>query len=177
MQKPSRPHIRQPAANESRRLTDIGGKSGHHAVIVGQTRGAGYLGDMQGFALPFALLMIAVFVSVMRIWIGAEFPIALVAIGAISALATLGFGIFLSYLIVRNAAEVDYIDATKVKRISTYLHTTESLLTIMWFNWLTTLIDLSGAITGPIFLMLAITVITLRVIRRRQTRRRHLWER
>ena len=177
MQKPSRPHIRQSAANESRRLTDIGGKSGHHAVIVGQTRGAGYLGDMQGFALPFALLMITVFVSVMRIWIGVEFPIALVVIGGISALATLGFGIFLSYLFFRNAAEVDYIDATKVKRVSVYLHIAEALLIMMWFNWLTTLIYLSGAITGPLFLVIAITVITLRVIRRRQTRRGHLWER
>ena len=37
----------------------IGGRSGHHAVIIGQVRGAGYLGDMQGFALPLALLMIA----------------------------------------------------------------------------------------------------------------------
>ncbi len=173
--KNTRPHVRPTIANESRRLTDIGGKSGHHAVIVGQTRGAGYLGDMQGFALPFALLMITVFVSVMRIWIGAEFPIALVVIGGISALATLGFGIFLSYLFVRNAAEVDYIDTTKVKRVSVYLHIAEALLIIVWFNWLTTLIDLSGAISGPIFLMFAISVIALRVIR--QTRRRHLWER
>ena len=132
---------------------------------------------MQGFALPFTLLMIAVFVSVMRIWIGAEFPIALVVIGGISALATLGFGIFLSYLFVRNAAEVDYIDAKKVKRISTYLHIAEALLIIVWFNWLTTLVDLSGAISGPLFLVLALTVITLRVPRRHQTRRRHLWER
>ena len=146
-------------------------------MIVGQTRGAGYLGDMQGFALPFTLLMIAVFVSVMRIWIGAEFPIALVVIGGISALATLGFGIFLSYLFVRNAAEVDYIDANKVKRISTYLHIAEALLILVWFNWITTLVDLSGAISGPLLLVLAITVITLRVIRRRQTRSRHLWER
>ena len=146
-------------------------------MIVGQTRGAGYLGDMQGFALPFTLLMIAVFVSVMRIWIGAEFPIALVVIGGISALTTLGFGIFLSYLYVRNATEVDYIDATRVKRLSTYLHIAEALLIIVWFNWITTMVDLSGAISGPLFLVLAITVITLRVIRRHQTRRRHLWER
>lgn len=146
-------------------------------MIIGQTRGAGYLGDMQGFALPFALLMITVFVSVMRIWIGAEFPIALVIIGGISALATLGFGIFLSYLFVRNATEVDYIDAIKVKRISTYLHTAEALLIIVWFNWLTSLIPVTGAISGPIFITLAIAVITLRIIRRRQTRRRHLWER
>ena len=146
-------------------------------MIVGQTRGAGYLGDMQGFALPFALLMITVFVSVMRIWIGADFPIPLVVIGAISALATLGFGIFLSYLFVRNAADVDYIDANKVKRTSTYLHIAESTLVIVWFNWLTSLIPITGAISGPIFITLAIAVITLRIIRRRQTRRRHLWER
>ena len=176
-QQPPRSYVRPTTPNESRRLTDIGGKSGHHAVIVGQTRGAGYLGDMQGFALPFALLMIAVFVSVMRIWIGADFPIALVVIGGISAFATLGFGIFLSYLFVRNAAEVDYIDANTVKRISTYLHIAEAMLVIVWFNWLTSLIPITGAISGPVFTALAIAVITLRVIRRRQTRRRHLWER
>ena len=90
----SRPHIRTSAPNESRRLTDIGGKSGHHAVIVGQTRGAGYLGDMQGFALPFVLFMIVVFVSVMRIWIGGEFPTALIVIGGVSAVGNLGLRCF-----------------------------------------------------------------------------------
>ncbi len=173
----SRPHIRTSAPNESRRLTDIGGKSGHHAVIVGQTRGAGYLGDMQGFALPFALFMIVVFVSVMRIWIGGEFPTALIIIGGVSAVGNLGFGIFLSYLFVRNAAEVDYIDAAKVKRVSVYLHIAEALLVIVWFNWLTSLVPITGAISGPIFIALTIAAITFRVIRRRQTRRRHLWER
>ena len=172
-----RPHIRTSAPNESRRLTDIGGKSGHHAVIIGQTRGAGYLGDMQGFALPFALFMIVVFVSVMRIWIDGEFPTALIVIGAVAAIGALSFGIFLSYLFVRNAADVDYIDATKVKRISTYLHIAEAMLIIVWFNWLTSLIPITGAISGPIFIILSLAVITLRVIRRRQTRRRQLWER
>ncbi len=172
-----RPHIRPTTANESRRLTDIGGKSGHHAVIVGQTRGAGYLGDMQGFALPFALFMIVVFVSVMRIWIGGEFPTALIIIGGVAAVGNLGFGIFLSYLFVRNAAGVDYIDAAKVKRVSTYLHVAEAMLVIVWFNWLTSIIELSGTITGPIFMTLFLAIAALRVIRRRQTRRRQLWER
>ena len=146
-------------------------------MIVGQTRGPGYLGDMQGFALPFALLMIAMFVSVMRIWIGVDFPMPLVIIGGFSALATLGFGIFLSYLIVRNAAAVDYIDAAKVRQVSIYSHIIEFFLIVVWFNWIMTFIDLSGSISGPIFLVLAASLITLRVIRRRQTRRRHLWER
>ena len=172
-----KPHIRSTPGNESRRLTDIGGKSGHHAVIVAQTRGAGYLGDMQGFALPFALFMIAVFVSVMRIWIGPEFPAALTIIGGISAFLALAFAIFLSYLIVRNAADIDYIDAAKVKRVSIYLHVAETLLLVVWLNWLTSVTDLSGAISGPIFLVLATSVISLRIARRNQTRRRHLWER
>ena len=176
-QEPQRSYVRPTTPNESRRLTDIGGKSGHHAVIISQTRGTGYLGDMQGFALPFALSMITVFVSVMRIWIGADFPNPLVIIGGISTFATLGFGIFLSYLIVRNAAAVNYINAAQVKRVSIYLHIVEFSLIIVWLNWITTLIHLSGAITGPIFLILAVSVIALRVIRRRQTRRRHLWER
>ena len=171
------PHIRTSAPNESRRLTDIGGKSGHHAVIVGQTRGAGYLGDMQGFALPFALFMIVAFVSVMRIWIGGEFPAALIIIGGVAALGALSFGIFLSYLFVRNASDVDYIDATKVKRVSTCLHIAEAMLVIVWFNWLTSIIELSGTISGPIFMTLALAVVALRVMRRRQTRRRQLWER
>ena len=132
---------------------------------------------MQGFALPFALLMIAMFVSVMRIWIGVDFPMPLVIIGGISALATLGFGIFLSYLIVRNAAAVDYIDAAKVRQVSIYSHIIEFFLIVVWFNWITTAIAISGAISGPIFLALAVSAITLRIIRRNHTRRRHLWER
>lgn len=82
-------------------------------MIVGQTRGRGYLGDMQGFALPFALVMTAVFVTVMRIFIGTPFPTALIIIGTIAAIGALGFGIFLSYLFVQNADEVDYVDAAK----------------------------------------------------------------
>ena len=96
---------------------------------------------MQGFALPFALFMIVVFVSVMRIWIGGEFPAALIVIGVVASLGALSFGVFLSYLFVRNAAGVDYIDAAKVKRVSTYLHVAEGLLVIVWFNWLTSIIE------------------------------------
>ncbi len=172
-----RSYVRPSKPNESRRLTDIGGKSGHHAVIVAQTRGRGYLGDMQGFALPFALMMTAVFVTVMRIFIGAPFPTALIIIGTIAAVGALGFGIFLSYLFVHNADEVDYIEAAKVKRVSIYLHIAEALLLAIWLNWLTTLVDLTGALSGPAFVIAATTVIVLRIIRRRLTRRRQLWER
>lgn len=132
---------------------------------------------MQGFALPFVMVMIAVFVSVMRIWLGTDFPLPLTIAGAISACAALGFGIFLSSLIVRNARDADYIDAAKVKRVSTYLHIAEAMIFVVWLNWLTNLIPVTGAVSGPIFLLLIAAVIIFRAVRRRQTRRRQLWER
>ena len=160
--------------NESNRLTDIGGKSGHHAVIIGQTRGAGYLGDMQGFALPFALTVI---VSVFRIWLGPDFPFALSMIGGGSALLAIGFGVFLSVVTTRNAAAVDYIDQAKVKRASIYLHISELVLLIVWLNWLTAAITVSGAISAPLILAAATANMPFRIRRARLTRRWQLWER
>ena len=64
-----------------------------------------------------------------------------------------------------------------VKRVSTYLHIAEALLLVLWLNWLTTLVEVSGAVSGPVFLVVAAIIVFLRVKRRRQTRMRQLWER
>ena len=176
-QQPRKPYVRPSNAGESKRLTDIGGRSGHHAVIIGNARGVGYLGDMQGFALPFALTVIAVIVSVFRIWLGPDFPFALSMIGGASALLAIGFGVFLSVVITRNAAVVDYIDQAKVKRASIYLHISELVLLIVWLNWLTAAIAVSGAISAPLILAAATANMLFRIRRARLTRRRQLWER
>lgn len=64
-----------------------------------------------------------------------------------------------------------------MKRVSIYLHIAEALLLAVWLNWLTSLVDLTGAISGPAFVVAATAVIALRIARRRMTRQRQLWER
>ena len=132
---------------------------------------------MQGFALPFALTMIAVFVSVFRIWMGPDFPVPLSVIGGVSAMLALAFGVFLSVVNIRNAAVVDYIEQAKVKRASIYLHISELVLLIVWLNWLTAAIAVSGAISAPLILAAATANMLFRIRRARLTRRRQLWER
>ena len=174
---PEKPYVSPSKTGESRRLTDIGGKSGHHAVIIGQARGAGYLGDMQGFALPFALVVIAAMVSALRILLGPEFPLPLTLIGGIAALLSVTFGVFLSFVKARESESVNYIDTAKLKRVSIYLHVVETLFLVIWLNWLTSTMSVSGAVTGLTILTLVISALTLRIWRGRITRRRQLWER
>ena len=140
------------------------------------TSATGYLGDMQGFALPFALTVIAVIVSVFRIWLGPDFPFALSMNPGGSALLAIGFGVFLSVVMTRNAAAVDYIEQAKVKRASIYLQISELVLLIVWLNWLTAAIAVSGAISAPLILAAATANMLFRR-RARLTRRRQLWER
>ena len=172
-----RPHIRPTPGNESRRLTDIGGKSGHHAVIVAQTRGAGYLGDMQGFALPLIFVMIVLMVSVFRIFLPDPFPLPLAVIGLLAAISALASSVFLSYLGLRRARTVDYIDVPRLKRTSMFLHMVEAALIVVWLNWLIEIVAVTGGISGPIFLIALFMIIALRIRRGRLTRRRQLWER
>lgn len=100
----------------------------------------------------------------------------LAVLGGLSAFIALTFGIFLRYLIIRNAATLDYIDAAKVKRVSVYLHIAEAILLVVWLNWLMNVIGEHGSVSGSMFLAAAASIVALRIIRRRQTRRRQLWE-
>lgn len=174
---PQRPHVRPPRAQHQRRVTDIRESSGRHAAEVSQTTGGGYLTDMQGFALPLIFVMIVLMVTAFKFLLPEPFPFPLALIGLISAFGALGSGIFLTYLSVRRAQSVDYIDAPKLRRTSIYLHFAEAVLIIVWLNWLVEIVTGIGSITGPIALLTAISIIALRIRRGRLTRRRQLWER
>ena len=176
-QQPQRPYVRPDPGRQTRRVSDIRESSGRHAAEVSAASGGGYLSDMQVFALPFALVVVMGMVSAFRIWIGPDFPLPLFVIGAVCALSTLGFGIFVSFTISRKSESLDYVDAPKVNRVSTAIHVVEAMVIVVWLNWLATIIDLSGAISGPAFVSLIVADLVLRITRARLTRRRQLWER
>ena len=169
--------MRQSTGQHPRRLTDIREASGRHAVEVGQGTGGGYLTDMQGFALPLIFVMIVLMVSAFKLFLPDPFPSPLAVIGLLAALGTLGSGVFLSYLRLRSARTVDYIDVPRLKRTSMILHLVEAVLIVVWLNWLIETIAVTGSISGPIFLIALIMIIALRIRRGRLTRRRQLWER
>ena len=174
---PQRPHVRPPRAQHQRRVTDIRESSGRHAAEVSQTTGGGYLTDMQGFALPLIFVMIVLMVTAFKILLPEPFPFPLAIIGLIGAIGALGSGIFLTYLSLRRAQSVDYIDAPKLKRTSIYLHFAEAVLIIVWLNWLIEIVAGIGSITGVIAMLAIVAILVLRVRRGRLTRRRQLWER
>lgn len=174
---PQRPHVRPPQAQHQRRVTDIRETSGRHAAEVSQTAGGGYLTDMQGFALPLIFVMIVLMVTAFKILLSEPFPPPLAIFGLIGAIGALGSGVFLSYLGLRRAQTVDYIDVMKLKRTSVAMHIVELVLIVVWLNWLTNAITLTGAISAPVFLATLVLALALRIRRGRLTRRRHLWER
>ena len=139
--------------------------------------GGGYLTDMQGFALPLIFVMVVLMVTVFKFLLPEPFPYTLAIIGFVGALGALGSGVFLSYLGLRRAQAVDYIDVEKLKRTSILLHIVEAVLIVVWLNWLVTIVTLNGAISGPVFIATLTLVIALRVRRGRLTRRKQLWER
>ena len=98
-------------------------------------------------------------------------------IGLLAAIGALGSGVFLSYLGLRSAQTVDYIDAPRLKRTSMFIHIVEAVLIVVWLNWLIEIIAVTGAISGPVFLIALVMIIALRIRRGRLTRRRQLWER
>ena len=169
--------MRPSTGQHPRRLTDIREASGRHAVEVGETTGGGYLTDIQGFALPLIFMTIVLMVTAFRIFLPDPFPFALAVIGLVAAIGALGSGVFLSYLALSRARTVDYIDVPKLKRTSVFLHIVEAVLIVAWLNWLIEIIAVTGAISGPIFLIALIMIIALRIRRGRLTRRRQLWER
>ena len=172
----NRPHIKPTRSSEPRRLTDISEASGRHAVEVGETTGGGYLTDMQGFALPLVFVMIALMVTAFKFLVPDPFPFARAMIGLIGSIGALGSGVFLSYLGLRNAQTVDYIDVPKLQRTSMFLHIVEAVLIVVWLNWLIEIVAVTGSISGPILLIALIMIIALRIRRGRLTRRRQLWE-
>ena len=131
---------------------------------------------MQGFALPLIFVMIVLMVTVFKIFLPDPFPPPLAVIGLLAALGALGSGVFLSYLGLRNAQTVDYIDVPKLKRTSMFLHIVEAVLIVVWLNWLTETIAVPGSISGTMFFASLILVIALRIRRGRLTRRKQLWE-
>lgn len=132
---------------------------------------------MQGFALPLIFVMIVLLVTAFKILLPDPFPFPLAVIGLFSGLGAIGTTIFLSFLGVRRAQSVDYIDVSKLKRCSIYLHISEFVLTVAWLNWLIDIVPGSGSITGPIAFLAIIAILVLRIRRGRLTRRRQLWER
>ena len=172
-----RPHVKPTTQTYPRRVTTIREASGRHAAEVSQTTGGGYLTDMQGFALPLIFVMIVLMVTVFKIFLPDPFPTPLAVIGLLAAIGALGSGVFLSYLGLRSAQTVDYIDVSRLKRTSMFLHIVEAVLIVVWLNWLIETIAVTGAISGPIFLIALIMIIALRIRRGRLTRRRQLWER
>ncbi len=172
-----RSYVPSSSPGESKRLTDIESKSGHHAVIIGQARGGGYLTDMQGFALPLVFFMIVLMVTAFRIFLPDPFPSPLAVIGLLAAIGALGSGVFLSYLGLRTAQTVDYVDVPRLKRTSMLIHIFEVVLIVAWLNWLIKIVAVGGSISGPVFLVTLIVIIALRIRRGRLTRRRQLWER
>ena len=176
-QNPQKPYVRPSTSQHSRRLTDIRESSGRHAVEVAQTTGGGYLTDMQGFALPLIFVMIVLMVTAFKFLLPDPFPPPLAVIGFIAAIGTLGTGVFLSYHGLRRAQAVDYINIPSLKRTSMALHIVETLLILVWLNWLIEIIAIPNAVSAPILLIPLITIIALRVRRGRLTRRRQLWER
>ena len=172
-----RPHVKPTTQTNPRRLTDIREASGRHAVEVGQVTGGGYLTDMQGFALPLIFVMIVLMVTAFKIFLPDPFPPPLAVIGLLAALGALGSGVFLSYLGIRNAQTVDYIDVPRLKRTSMFLHIVEAVLIVVWLNWLIEIVAMTGSISGSMFFASLILVIALRIRRGRLTRRKQLWER
>jgi len=176
-QQPQKPHVRLSTGQHPRRLTDIREASGRHAVEVGQVTGGGYLTDMQGFALPLIFVMIVLMVTAFKFLLPDPFPAPLAVIGLLAAIGALGSGVFLSYLGLRSAQTVDYIDVPRLKRTSMLLHIVEAVLIVVWLNWLIDTIAVTGSISGPIFLIALIMIIAFRIRRGRLTRRKQLWER
>ena len=132
---------------------------------------------MQGFALPLIFVMIVLMVTVFKIFLPDPFPPPLAVIGLLAAIGALGSGVFLSYLGLRNAQTVDYIDVPTLKRTSISLHIVEAVLIVVWLNWLIEIIAVTGSISGTMFFASLILVIALRIRRGRLTRRKQLWER
>ena len=132
---------------------------------------------MQGFALPLIFVMIALMVTAFKIFLPDPFPIPLAVIGLLATIGALGSGVFLSYLGLRSARTVDYINVPRLKRTSMFIHIIETVLIVVWLNWLIEIIAVTGAISAPIFLIALIMIIALRIRRGRLTRRRQLWER
>ncbi len=172
-----RPYVTPTPANEERRITDIRERSGTHTEHLLDSRGRGYLTDMQGNVGPLMLFSVAMLVTVYRIVMGTPFPVALAIIGFVSASGAFALSIVKSVLQYRTAALLDYVDEAKFRRMSIWMHTIEAFFIIAWLNWLTDLLPLSSAISGSITFAAIAIAVAVRVWRARLSRRRQLWER